>query len=176
MNGIVNRMGVVGWAVVVLAGAAWGGAAWGQDPAADPTAETNVIKETLAKIREIEQLDKYVAENSTLKDANKQLQQQVTQLQQQVTKLTQELQQENERLRKQLLQMPTFEVKSKIVVGEVDAAVLQSGDRHYRIRRDMELSVPVADGVWVLMRVEKITKELIQLHFPELERTIYLYD
>ena len=31
-------------------------------------------------------------------------------------------------------------------------------------------------GFWVLMHVKNISKEMIELYFPELERTVYLYD
>jgi hypothetical protein len=45
-----------------------------------------------------------------------------------------------------------------------------------RVRNKMELSVPVSEGVWVLMRVENISKDQIELSFPEMARTIFLYD
>ena len=45
-----------------------------------------------------------------------------------------------------------------------------------RIRDGKTLSVQVADGVWVLMEVRKISKESIEIHFPELQRDIVIYD
>jgi hypothetical protein len=79
-------------------------------------------------------------------------------------------------LRKQLLQMPTFNVQSKIINGSQSAAILKSKDTVIRIRNKTQLSVPVSDGVWVLMQVRNISKDMIELYFPELERTVYLYD
>lgn len=142
----------------------------------DPTQQSSVIKETMAKIREVEKLDAYIAENSSLKETNKGLSQQLASLTKQVNELTQQLAQQKELLQRQLLQMPSFEVKSKIIGAGKETAVLQTGNKMIRIRSDTELSVPVSEGVWVLMRVEKISKDFIQLSFPEMARTIYLYD
>ena len=72
--------------------------------------------------------------------------------------------------------MPTFNVQSKIINGNRSAAILKSKDTIIRIRNSTQLSVPVSDGVWVLMHVKNISKEMIELYFPELERTVYLYD
>ena len=55
-------------------------------------------------------------------------------------------------------------------------ALLKSKDTVIRIRDKTEMSVTVADGVWVLMQVKNISKDMIELYFPELERTVYLYD
>ena len=55
-------------------------------------------------------------------------------------------------------------------------AVLQFGEKSIRIRMGIEMDVPVADGVWTLMKVEKISIDFIELTFPELERKIVLYD
>ena len=55
-------------------------------------------------------------------------------------------------------------------------ALLQTKDRTIRIRLETEMSVAVADGVYVLMQVKKISREMIELYFPELERELYLYD
>ncbi len=55
-------------------------------------------------------------------------------------------------------------------------ALLKSKDTVIRIRANTEMSVPVTDGVWVLMQVKKISRDMIELYFPELERTVYLYD
>ena len=71
----------------------------------------------------------------------------------QVKKLTEELKVENERLRKQLVQMPTFRIKSKLVGSSRAMAVLEFGEKTIRIRQGIELSVPVAEGVWTLMKV-----------------------
>jgi hypothetical protein len=142
----------------------------------DPTQQSNVIKETMAKIRDVEKLDSYISENTELKTQNKMLQEQLASLSKQVADLTLQLSQQRELLQRQLLQIPNFEVKSKIIGVGKETAVLQTGEKLIRIRNDTELSVPVSDGVWVLMKVEKISKDFIQLNFPEMSRTIYLYD
>ena len=49
-------------------------------------------------------------------------------------------------------------------------------DRTLRIRAGKPVSVPVADGVYVLMDVKEISKEGIKLFFPELERDLFLID
>jgi len=142
----------------------------------DPTAESDVIKQTMSKIREVEKLDSYVEQNKALTASNKQLQAELAGIKKQVAKLTADLTEQTAKLRKQLLQMPTFEIKSKILGGGRNMAILQSKDRNFRIRVNTEMSVPVSEGIWVLMQVKNISKELIELHFPELERTVYLYD
>ncbi len=147
----------------------------GQEPQ-DPASNTDVIQETLNKIREVEQLDKYIQENNTLKSENTSLKQQVASLTQQLAQVKQELQTLNDRLRKQLIELPTFEIKSKLVGDELSIAVLQFGEKSIRIRSDLEMSVPVSDGVWTLMKVVKITKERIELQFPDLDRVVVLYD
>ena len=147
-----------------------------KDENKDPTAKTNIMEETLSKIRNVDQLDKFQKENATLKTQNKTLKGQVASLTKQVQKLTNDLKVENERMKKQLLQLPSFRLKSKVVGAQRSIALLQHGDRTLKIRDNTEMSVLVKDGVWVLMRVEKITKETIELKFPELDRTIILYD
>ena len=142
----------------------------------DPTAQSDVIQKTMSKIREVEKLDTYIEQNKALKATNEQLKKELASIKKQVAKLTTDLTQQTAKLRKQLLQMPTFEVKSKILGGGREMAILQSKDRSYRIRLNTEMSVAVADGIWVLMQVKKISKDMIELHFPELERTVYLYD
>jgi len=142
----------------------------------DPASDSKVIEETLSKIRQVAELEKYLSENKTLKDANKQLMQQIASLDKQVKKLTQELKAENERLRKQLLELPTFEIKSKVVGGRSSLAVLQFGEKTIRIRQGIKMDVPVADGVWTLMKVLEISNDFIELEFPELDRKVVLYD
>ena len=87
-----------------------------------------------------------------------------------------ELRVENERLRRQLVQMPTFQIKSKLVSSSRAMAILEFGEKSIRIRQGIELSVPVSEGVWTLMKVLKISNDFIELEFPELERTVLLYD
>ncbi len=94
----------------------------------------------------------------------------------QVAELTKELADQQAKLRKQLLQMPSFELKAKVIGNGEGMAILKSKERYFRIRTDTKMSVPVADGVYVLMHVKKISKEVIELHFPELERDLFLYD
>jgi|GEM_PF-1513414 len=148
-----------------------------QDPAlTDPTRESEAIRDTMAKIKEVEKLDSYVNENTALKEQNKTLLGQLADLTKQVQALTSQLAEQKEQLQKQLLQMPAFTVKSKIIGNGVELAVLETGGKTIRIRNQMELSVSVSDGVWVLMRVENISKEVIELNFPEMARTIFLYD
>ena len=147
-----------------------------QEPATDPAAPSTIVQQTLAKIRDVEKLDKYIGENTLLKTENTTLKTQVASLGVQVAKLTQELKLENERLRKQLLELPNFSLKSKVLAGETQMAVLQLGERSFRIRNNVEMTIPLSNGVWILMRVEKITKDVIELKFPELDRTVVIYD
>jgi predicted RNase H-like nuclease (RuvC/YqgF family) len=147
-----------------------------QQESADPASDSKVIEETLSKIRQVEDLEKFISENTSLKSENEQLKQQIASLDEQVKKLTEELRVENERLRMQLVQMPTFRIKSKLVGSSGAMAILDFGEKSIRIRQDVELSVPVADGVWTLMKVLKISNDFIELEFPELERTVLLYD
>ena len=142
----------------------------------DPTAESDVIKQTLSKIRDVEQLNTFQEQNKALKSENGKLKGEIASIKKQLAKLTQDLAQQTAKLRKQLLQMPTFEVQSKVLGGGKSMALLKSKDKVIRIRDNTEMSVAVADGVWVLMQVKKISKDMIELHFPELERTVYLYD
>lgn len=142
----------------------------------DPTAASDVIKETLNKIRDVEKLDTFIQQNDALKAENKQLKAEIAGIKKQLAKLTADLSQQAAKIKAQLLQMPTFQVQSKMLAGGKSAAILKSGDTLIRIRTNTELSVAVSDGAWVLMQVKKISKEMIELHFPELERTVYLYD
>ena len=154
---------------------AWSTQSYAQENT-DPASDSKIIKETLSKIRQVEQLDNFIQQNNELKAENGELKKQIASLDKQVKKLTQELKVENERLRKQLLQLPTFEVKSKLVGATRSVAVLQFEQKSIRIRQGLQMSVPVANGVWTLMKVLKISNEFIELEFPELERTILLYD
>lgn len=142
----------------------------------DPTAPSTVIEQTLSKIRDVEKLDTFVQQNAVLVQENKKLKAEIASIQKQIAKLTKDLELQTTNLRKQLLQMPTFNVQSKIINGNRSAAILQSKNTIIRIRTNTQLSVPVSDGVWVLMQVKNISKEMIELYFPELERTVYLYD
>lgn len=142
----------------------------------DPTAPSTVIEQTLSKIRDVEKLDTYVQQNATLVQENKTLKAEIASIQKQIAKLSKDLELQTINLRKQLLQMPTFNVQTKIINGVRSAAILKSKDTIIRIRNNTQLSVPVSDGVWVLMQVKNISKEMIELYFPELERTVYLYD
>ncbi len=152
------------------------GIATAQDKKVDPTAPSDVIAETLSKIRDVERLDAFVEQNKALKAENVKLKADVASIQKQIAKLTKDLEQQKAKLRKELLQMPTFQVQSKVIGGGRSMALLKSKDTVIRIRNNTEMSVPVADGVWVLMQVKKISKDMIELFFPELERTVYLYD
>lgn len=142
----------------------------------DPTAPSTVIEQTLSKIRDVEKLDTFVQQNAVLVQENKKLKAEIASIQKQIAKLSKDLELQTTNLRKQLLQMPTFNVQSKIINGNRSAAILQSKNTIIRIRTNTQLSVPVSDGVWVLMQVKNISKEMIELYFPELERTVYLYD
>jgi len=142
----------------------------------DPTAPSTVIEQTLSKIRDVEKLDTFVQQNAALVQENKKLKADIASIQKQIAKLTKDLELQTINLRKQLLQMPTFNVQSKIINGDRSAAILKSKNTIIRIRNNTKLSVPVSDGVWVLMEVKNISKEMIELYFPELERTVYLYD
>lgn len=142
----------------------------------DPASDTPIISETLNKIKEVENLDKYIAANAQLTEDNKVLREQIAGLTVQVQKLTQDLLIENERLRKQSLELPEFTVKARIFSSTSSMAVLQYGEKSIRIRQGTSLSVPIPSGIWVLMEVEKISKDTIELRFPELERDIVIFD
>ncbi len=142
----------------------------------DPTAPSDAISQTLSKIRDVERLDTFLAQNNALKVENQKLKVDIASIQKQIAKLIKDLEEQKAKLRKELLQMPTFEVQSKVIGGGLGMALLKSKDAVIRIRDKTEMSVPVADGVWVLMQVKKISKDMIELYFPELERTVYLYD
>ena len=142
----------------------------------DPTAPSDVIKATLSKIRDVERLDAFVEQNNALVAENKQLKTDIAAIQKQLAKLTKDLADQTVKLRKQLLQMPTFQVQSKVISRDRSMAILKSRDAVLRIRTNTEMSVPVADGVWILMQVKNISRDMIELHFPELGRTVYLYN
>ncbi|QEG23105.1 coiled-coil domain-containing protein [Mariniblastus fucicola] len=142
----------------------------------DPTAASDVIKATLSKIRDVERLDAFVEQNNQLKAENATLKKNIADIQKQLAKLTRDLADQTVKLRRQLLQMPIFQVQSKVIANGNSMAILKSKDTIIRIRTNTEMSVPVADGVWILMEVKKISKDMIELNFPELGRTVYLYD
>ncbi|MDG1875754.1 MAG: hypothetical protein P8J27_17715 [Mariniblastus sp.] len=142
----------------------------------DPTADSDVIKQTMSKILNVEKLDAFQELNKTLKAENAKLKLDLASINKQLAKLTKDLADQTAQLRKQLLQMPTFQVQSKILGGGNNIALLKSKDRVIRIRSNTEMSVAVSEGIWVLMQVKNISKDMIELHFPELERTVYLYD
>jgi uncharacterized protein YlxW (UPF0749 family) len=147
-----------------------------QSQAQDPTQDSDIMKAMMSKIRDVENLDTFVNENKTLREENTTLKTQLASLTKSVNELTQQLAQQKEVLQRQLLQLPSFEVKSKIIGNGTAMAVLDSSGKQYRIREATELSVQAADGIWVLMRVEKISKDFIELSFPEMSRRLFLYD
>lgn len=147
-----------------------------QDQKGDPTSESDMIKETLAMIKEVEKLNYYLQQIQTLTTENKSLKGQIATLTKQVAGLTKEVQTSNERLRKQLLSLPPFEIRSKVIGTKSAMAVLKLGERIIRIRNDMEMNVPVENGIWTLMKVEKISKDIVVLNFTELDRVITIYD
>ena len=153
----------------------WLGCGWVVAQEKDPTANSEVINKTISKIRDVERLDSFIQQNNALKAENAKLKQSVASIQQQLNSLKKQMEQQNAKLRKQLLQMPTFQVMSKVLAGSRSVAYLKTKTTMLRVRSNMELSVPVSDGVWVLMKVKEISKDMIVLEFPELERTIYLY-
>lgn len=149
--------------------------AQGQDKK-DPTLQSDVIKQTLSKIRDVERLETFIQQNNALKEENKKLKADIASINKQLAKLSKDLEQQTANLRRQLLQMPTFEVQTKLIGIRGSMAVLKTKDKSLRIRDKTEMSVPVAEGVWVLMQVKKISKDMIELYFPELDRTVFLYD
>lgn len=168
---------IMGVAAFFLFGAA---AASGQD---DPATQSNLIEETLKTIKEVENLNQYIAKieelqkaNKSLNETNKGLQGQIASLGKQVAQLTEEVKTSNETLRKQLLTLPEFKVKSKLVGKSSAIAVLDMGGKLVRIRDKVKMSVPVENGVWTLMEVQKITKDVIELKFTELDRVITIYN
>lgn len=142
----------------------------------DPTAESDVISETLKTIKEIEKLDTYLAQNKTLIEANKALTAQIAILTKQVAELTKQVATQNDSIRKQLLSLPPLVVHSKIIGPNSSMAVIGFGETSIRIRSDMKMTVPVQNGIWTLMEVDKITKDIIELNFTELGRVITIYD
>ncbi len=149
----------------------------------DPATQSNLIEETLKTIKEVESLNQYIAQiaelqkaNGSLQEANNALQGQIASLGKQVGQLTEEVRTSNETLRKQLLTLPEFKVKSKLVSGSSAIAVLDMGGKLVRIRDKVKMSVPVENGVWTLMEVQKITKDVIELKFTELDRVITIYN
>ncbi|MDA7875244.1 hypothetical protein N9A77_00630 [bacterium] len=92
----------------------------------DPTAPSTVIEQTLSKIRDVEKLDTFVQQNATLVQENKKLKAEIASIQKQIAKLSKDLELQTVNLRKQLLQMPTFNVQSKIINGNRIAAILKS--------------------------------------------------
>lgn len=149
----------------------------------DPATQSSLIEETLKTIKEVENLNQYIAQieelrkaNGSLKESNKKLQGQIASLGKQVGQLTEEIKTSNETLRKQLLTLPEFKVKSKLVSRSSAIAVLDMGGKLVRIRDKVKMSVPVENGVWTLMEVQKITKDVIELKFTELDRVITIYN
>lgn len=141
----------------------------------DPTKKSEMINKTISKIRDVEKLDTFIAQNNVLKQENAKLKSEVASIKKQLTKLQADLKQQDVKIRKQLLQMPTFQVQSKVISGKNSVAYLKTKDTLLRVRSNMKMSVPISDGVWVLMDVKEISKDMIVLEFPELERTVYLY-
>ena len=149
----------------------------------DPATQSNLIAETLKTIKEVENLNAYMTQieelkkaNGSLQQANKGLQGQIASLGKQVAQLTAQIKTSNETLREQLLTLPDFKVKSKLVGKTSAIAVLEMGDNVVRIRDKMKMNVPAENGVWTLMEVQKITKDVIELNFIELDRVITIYN
>ena len=142
----------------------------------DPTAQSDVINKTLSKIRDVERLDSFVEQNKALKAENAKLKADLASIKKQLDKLTADFAQQNVTIRKQLLQMPTFQVLSKVISGSSSMALLKMKTTNLKVKANTKLSVPVADGTWVLMEVREISKDMIVLYFPELQREVFLYD
>ncbi len=142
----------------------------------DPATPTPVITETLRTIREVENLNRYIEQNDSLAKENKELKNEVASLATQVKKLTQEIATQNERLRKQLLTLPEVKIQSKVIGQGTAQAILDIGGRSIRIRNQVKMSIPVENGVWTLIQVEKITKDVVEIRFLELDRLVTIYD
>ncbi len=142
----------------------------------DPTAKSDIINKTLSKIRDVEKLDGFVEQNELLKKENQQLKAELASIKKQLAKLTADFEQQNAKIRKQLLQTPTFQVLSKVISGPSSMALLKTSTTQLRVKANTKLSVPVSEGAWVLMEVREISKDMIVLYFPELEREVFLYD
>lgn len=154
----------------------WSGHLAAQEEGQDPASDTKIIEETLGKIRDIERLDELLAANQQLAEQNKDLQKQIGELKQQVTQLTNELKLENERLRKQQIRLPEFVAKSRVIGTFGAVATIEFGDRQIRLREGLKMTIPIADDAWTLMEVQKITKDAIEIQFPELDRQITIHD
>ncbi len=143
---------------------------------ADPTAESDVIQETLKTIKEVERLNEYIAQNKSLLESNKNLVAQIAILTKQIADLTKQVATQNDSIRKQLLSLPPLVVRAKVIGPTSSMAVIGFGDTSIRIRSEMKMNVPVQNGIWTLMEVNKITKDVIELNFTELGRVITIYD
>ncbi len=145
-------------------------------PKQDPATRTDIITETLKTIREVDKLNEYIEQNKGLRDENQTLKQQIASLTTQVGQLTQEIQTQNEQLKRQLLTLPEFTIKSKVVSRGGGQAILDVGGKSIRIRENVQMSIPVENGVWTLIQVQKITKEVVEINFLDLDRVVTLYD
>lgn len=141
----------------------------------DPTAKSDILNKTISKIRDVERLDTFIQQNKVLQDENKKLKQTIASIQKELTKIKATINQQELKIRKQFEKMPTFQVQSKVISGKNSVAYLKTQETSLRIRANSEMSVPVKGGGWVLMKVKEISKDMIVLEFPELERTLYLY-
>lgn len=72
--------------------------------------------------------------------------------------------------------VPAVTLKSKAVDDFQAIAVLGFGGTSLRVRPDVEVLIPVADGQLTSMKVTKIDMDVVQLEFPQLEQTVWLYD
>lgn len=142
----------------------------------DPASPTPMIEETMRTIREVENLNKYVQENLALKKENADLKNQIASLTKEVQKLTQQIATQTDTIRKQLLSLPELKIQSKVIAPNDARAVLDVGGKLIRIRENVEMSIPVENGVWTLINVQKISKDVVEINFSELGRMITIYD
>lgn len=71
--------------------------------------------------------------------------------------------------------LPVITLKGKVVAGDGAVAQLAIGEQEFLVRegREMQLFRGAAGGT--AMRVEKVSDEVVELEFPELEQSVSLY-
>ncbi len=175
-----SRAWLVLLAAVVTAG--WGDTAVAQDPPPaaaekqDPATPSDIITQTLLTIRGVDNLNRYIEENKSLVTENQTLKQQLASLNAEVAKLTKMVQAQTEQLKTPLLTLPEFKIKSKVVGNGGGQAILEIDGKSIRIRENVKMSLPLPNGVWALIQVQKISKDMVEINFLELNRVVTIYD
>jgi len=128
----------------------------------DPATPSPKIREALELIRRVEEYDQLAREMQRLKAENDGLQQTIANLQEQLSKKSTEV--------------PEIIVRAKAIATGDALAMLEVGGATVRVRQGSELLVPAGRGENTPMRINHISPESIEVEFPELNRTVFLYD